>query len=1044
MNSSPSSRFRTFGKIALIGLGALVLLLASLLLFVWLALPHIVQSQAEKYVAEKTGHRLVLDVPELNPIQLTLRLGKLRLSAPDGAPLLAFTGLRVDLSTASFSRRALVFDAIRLDGLEATLVELPAGLNWTPFIAALKSKDAPDAQTGWPLHIRSFTLADGRLDYTDRRRGDGFATRIEPLDLTLTDIATQPGTAGSFKLAARSSIGARVELAGKLQLDPLAVGGSFSLADLQLGQLAPYFRNALPVPPEGVVTLAARYQVGAGRDGTGLAATFEQVEAKLAGLRVTLRDAAGPVASADDIELKDGRYQLEQNQVDIGSLAINGGRLALPGIDPPPHFTALTGTDIRVALAARQASVGRLALADGRVQAVREAAGTIDLLEALKHLAGAKPVAAAAGQPVAAPIEPAAAADVGDAAGQEAAAPWRFRIDRLALAGLGAVLRDATVTPAAELAFDDLTLDVEGVGDDMTAPLPLRLAFDIRSGGRFEGAGTVVPATQFAELKLRLADFSLKPIQPYLADRTSLVIANGKLSIDGNARRDAGQAVFQGGFSLRNLSLAEGEAGNTLLAWKDLGTTELTVTPQRLAIGELRLNGLDTRLLIDKDKNVNLKRVVKAVPDAAPSGDKDAAPAYRVDVERVRIDNSELFFSDHSLVLPFGTRIHGLRGSLGNLSSRPGGVPGQLQLEGTVDEYGLARATGEVDLLDPTGFMDIRVVFRNVEMTRLTPYTATFAGRKIDSGKLALDLQYKIAQRQLQGENRIVMDKLVLGERVASATAQDLPLDLAVALLQDSAGRIDLGLPVAGSLDDPQFSYGQIIGKAFGNLVTGIVTAPFRALAALFGGKGKMDDIAFEAGAGRPTPPEREKLVKLAAALAQRPGLVLAVRGTHAEIDRAALQDAQARHAVVQQMGLRVEDGIDPGPLSTRQPRVQAALEVLFAGHFGAAELAALREGFRRASPRQPAAGGANPVDPSGPDLHAHLFERLRARESVGDDQLQALARARAANAIGVLKSAGLAAERLATRPPQAVEPVGGEVPLLVSLEAAGAAGKTD
>ena len=133
------------------------------------------------------------------------------------------------------------------------------------------------------------------------------------------------------------------------------------------------------------------------------------------------------------------------------------------------------------------------------------------------------------------------------------------------------------------------------------------------------------------------------------------------------------------------------------------------------------------------------------------------------------------------------------------------------ELDGQVDDYGLARAVGQIDLFNPTDYTDIKVVFRNVEMNRLTPYSATFAGRKIESGKLSLDLEYKIKNRQLQGDNQIIMNKLILGERVESPTAMNLPLDLAIAILEDSDGVIDLGLPVSGSLDDPQFSYGGII-----------------------------------------------------------------------------------------------------------------------------------------------------------------------------------------------------------------------------------------
>ena len=102
--------------------------------------------------------------------------------------------------------------------------------------------------------------------------------------------------------------------------------------------------------------------------------------------------------------------------------------------------------------------------------------------------------------------------------------------------------------------------------------------------------------------------------------------------------------------------------------------------------------------------------------------------------------------------------------------------------------------------------------------------------RRIDSGKLSVDLEYKIKQRQLSGENKFVINKLKLGEKVDSAEAANLPLDLAIAILEDSDGVIDLDLPITGSLDDPKFSYGSIVWKAIRNVLGKIVTAPFRAL----------------------------------------------------------------------------------------------------------------------------------------------------------------------------------------------------------------------
>lgn len=1040
-------------KLALGLLGALTVLL----LFLWLALPRIIQSQAEKFVVAKTGHRLEMARPEFNPFTLSLRLANLKLAEPDGQPLLAFDALLVDLSIASLPRRGLVFDAIRLDGLQLTLVERAAGgLNWTPFLAALKSKeDEPDAPLP-RLEIASLVLAGSHLDFADRRTTPGFATRVEPFDFSLSDISTQPDDSGKFSLAARTAFGAQLRLQGELTLNPFGVAGEITLDDLQLGQLAAYLKNGLPGAPEGKVSLAARYR--AGNQGQRLDALVEDIAVKVAGLRVPLAADGAAAMQVAAIDLAGGRFDLANQSLKLARLDVAGGKLDLPGVQSPPSFGALTLENLDVALAERKASLGSVVFRDGRVRAVRNAQGKVDLQEALQAIVAALPKENK-------PAEPANAPD------GRTPPPWRYQVGKIELAGWGLAVRDESLGQPVELALEKLAFSATGLSDDLKAALPVSLGFDVATGGHFEATGKVVPAEAAADIQLKLADLSLKPVQPLLATKTSLRIADGTFATDGRLVFNAKGPDFRGQFDLRKLLIVEAD-GDTLLAWKSFAGQKLAVTASRLDIGELRLNGLDTKLIIEKDKSINFKSALKSEPASAtapaaapitatasvpPASTSGVAPPFEISIDRLRFYNGAMFFADHSLVLPFGTRIHGLRGSLSNLNTRPGGAPAQLELEGEVDEFGMARAAGQFDLADPTGFMDIRVLFKNVEMTRLTPYTATFAGRKIDSGKLSLDLQYKLKQRQLQGENQVVIERLTLGERIESPGAADLPLDLAIAILQDSDGRIDLGLPVAGSLDDPAFSYGAIVWKAIRNVLTKIVTAPFRALGALFGGSGEqVEGIVFEAGAATLTPPEREKLERIAAMLAKRPRLQLTLAGLYAEADRVALQDLQLRRTVLTRLGERINEKYDPGPLSTAQPKTRGVLEDLYAERFGASDLAALKEGFRRANPGQLEEGVAgkmmsrlsgllrekktlseNEVEQlKGGDFHALLFERLRGKEGVGDEPLRELGKARAEYAFQTLKAAGAAVERMQQAAPEPGDSVAGGVPLKLALEA--------
>ncbi|GAB1392564.1 DUF748 domain-containing protein [Rhodocyclaceae bacterium] len=1023
-------------KIALIGAGVFVVLI----LLLWLALPRILQSQAEQFISEKTGHRLSMARPEFNPFALRLRLSALQLVRPDGESLLSFDELVVDVAAASLPLRALVFDDIRLTGPELTVVQLADGnLNWGGLLAALKNPaDKPEEKQGLPrFDIRHFELAGGRVAFADRREGKGFSTRIEPLDITLTDVSTLPDDSGKFSLQAKTAIGAELTLDGTADLNPLALAGNVTLKGLALEPLAPYLKAALPGIPKGTADLAARYRIANG--GSQLDTVVEGIDVSLSGLQLPL-SANGAGLTIGNVHLKDGRYELVPQQLIVAGVTLDRMELLLPSIERPLSLAKVSLEGAKVNLGERQVSLASFAIAAGQLQGTRSADGKLPILEALQALA-------AGNQKPAAPTE--------------AGKPWQFRLDELVVSDLGIRLRDEGVSPAGELALEKIALHVEGVTQDMAQPLPVRLAFNVASGGQFEAVGKYTPAGALADFKLKLSDLSLKPAEAYIARKADVQFASGHISTAGQLSMDSKGPMYRGDFSVRDLRINEAGTTNVLLGWKNFSTSSLTATSKKLDIGELRLNALDTKLIIDKNKVVNFKKVLKPAPASATETSVPAAAVkeegFLVNVDRLRFYNGQMWFADESLMLPFGTRIHGLRGSMSHLSSQPGGARGQLELEGEVDEYGMARAVGQVDLFDPTGFMDIRVLFKNVEMTRLTPYMATFAGRKIDSGKLSLDLQYKIQQRQLQGENQVIVDRLKLGERIESPTAKDLPLDLAIAILEDSDGRIDLGLPVAGSLDDPSFSYGAIVWKAITNVLTKIVTAPFRALGALFGGGEKLDSIAFEAGVSQLTPPEREKLAKVASAMTKRPGLVLGISGGYAEADRVALQDVQLRRTIFKQIGERVSEERDPGPLSTALPRVRAALEELYGQRYGASDLGALKEGFRQANPGQLEESIAGKMvsrfsallrekktlseaevgQLKGIDFYGLLYERVRAKEAVGDERLQALASARALHALNTLKAAGVAVERLQQRAAEKLEPSEGNVPLKLALEAA-------
>ncbi|MCA1979104.1 MAG: DUF748 domain-containing protein, partial [Thiobacillus sp.] len=424
----------------------------------------------------------------------------------------------------------------------------------------------------------------------------------------------------------------------------------------------------------------------------------------------------------------------------------------------------------------------------------------------------------------------------------------------------------------------------------------------------------------------------------------------------------------------------------------------------------------------------------KPAAEAKPAAPGQAAPpVFPVAVERVRIVGANAEFADLSLTPQFGTRMHDLSGVVTGLSSDPQ-TTAQVELDGKVDDYGSARVRGSLQPFRATEFTDLTLAFRNLEMTRLTPYSGKFAGRRIDSGKLSVDLEYKIKARQLSGENKFIVNKLKLGERVESPDAVNLPLDLAIALLEDSNGVIDLDLPVSGSLDDPKFSYGRIIWKAIVNVLTKLVTAPFRALGKLLGvSSEKLEAVDFDPGSSALLPPEQEKLKTLAEALAKRPALTLTLEpGYDPEADRRALQVQAMRRDAAAAAGIKLAEGEAPGPVDVNNYKIQTWLEDRYKAAAGKEAYQKLRAGYQDKN----ASAAARVLESEtverlarrfktrdeGPAsaFHAELLERLTQQTKVGDEALTRLAQARGQAMRDALLKLGLDPARVAVGAPAA------------------------
>lgn len=683
-------------------------------------------------------------------------------------------------------------------------------------------------------------------------------------------------------------------------------------------------------------------------------------------------------------------------------------------------------------LAARRATLERVFLEGGQLSVVRDKQGGIDLLGWLPSAGAATPPAQANGS------------------------PWTATAGTVQVSKVNVDLHDEA--SGIKLKVVDARARVDGAGTDLKRAVKFDAALSLAEGGQFAGDGSVVPAQGAVQARIKASGISLKPLQPLLSQYLKLNIAGGTLSAQGKlatggGTRDKPGVRYVGDFDIAGLAIKETD-GDDFASWRNFGAAELTATvsPNRLEIPELRIAGVDAKLMIEEDRSFNAARfLVKqpaataaAAPVAATAGDAEPFP---VRIRRTRITDSKLAFTDLSLRPQFAARIQDLNGVVNGLATSRT-ARAQIELDGRVDEFGLARIRGETSLAAPRDNTDVQFVFRNVDLVSASPYSMKFAGYRIAEGRISLELQYKIRDRKLEGDNKIVIDKLTLGERVDSPDALKIPLSLAIAILKDSDGRIDLGLPVTGDLDDPQFSYGAVIWKAVANVLTKIVTAPFRALGAMLGvNADKLESVVFDPGSGKLLPPEKEKLKQVAQILARREGLKLSVASPYSTAsDGAALKARAVRRDVGLKAGIKLAADEEPGPLDFGDRSIRTALREVYAQRFGDTALSKAKAAAEAA----PSASGPVPVwqrvgrfvqgEPQVADssaFYTQLRERLEREQALPGDALPALAAERAKAIAAALAEAGLGAARVATGAPEAVEAAAGAtVPAKLGLDA--------
>jgi uncharacterized protein DUF748 len=292
-------------------------------------------------------------------------------------------------------------------------------------------------------------------------------------------------------------------------------------------------------------------------------------------------------------------------------------------------------------------------------------------------------------------------------------------------------------------------------------------------------------------------------------------------------------------------------------------------------------------------------------PSAVPSPAASATPIPAdLEVGRVGLKNGQVDYNDYFIRPNYAASLSSLMGDIGTFGTKTS-VPAAVRLQALVNGNAPLQINGSINPLTPLAYVDLKANAKGVELTNVSTYSVKYTGYPITSGKLTVDVHYLLENQKLTAQNHILIDQLTFGDKVESKSAMNLPIRLAVAILKNPQGEIDLRLPVSGSLSDPEFSLGGIIWHALAGLIVKAATSPFNLIASAIGAGGggeNLNYVAFKPGWASLTPTAQKKLDTVAKALQARPSLHLEIIGrVDPKLDLEKLPEALLEQAVATQ-----------------------------------------------------------------------------------------------------------------------------------------------
>jgi hypothetical protein len=771
--------------------------------------------------------------------------------------------LSVENASLNLRERRAAAETIKISGPKLVArVNHDRSLNLQKLIVSRETAPAPvtnapvlRAEEPWSFSLGKLALESAAVVFEDLAHKQPFRTEVTNISCTLEHFTTRRDSDAGFRFGLTSELGEKISGEGTLSVNPVRSGGVVSVSQVALKKYMAYLETAFNGRiSDGRLSAHVPYQCAI-RDGA-IDAALTNSALTLTGFEFQSNDEGEPVLTVPELS------------VDVAQASLND----------------------------RSAIVRSVRSMKGQLNLQRNTKGLLNLVELFA--VGGQTNSSSGKDPA------------------EKAASWSVLLEQVGIQDYGIHVRDEVPIPAVEVRFAGLSLEVNGLSTASNAPVEILFSTLVNEQGgiALKANGTLRPLA--AKAQVGITNLPVGIIHPYTLQYARVADLSAALDADAAVSCDISQTQkmeldLKGNLSIRDLHTSDGLMNRELLCWTNLSLTGIGVSawPPKVEVERVGLDGLRACVWLDTNKVSNLEFVLSQPTNStamAPKPSETTSPSspqasstlkLPLSIALVTVSNSAISFVDGSITPSFEFAIRELGGVLKGLSTTSV-APAHLEFGGALGQQAPFTLSGEMRPFGESLSLNLSFSNRNTQVPVFTPYMSKYAGYPLNKGRLGMQLQYEIEDKALKAQNRFEIDQLMLGAPSGSPDATKLPVKLAIALLKDRNGKIELDVPVEGKLDDPEFRVGRVILKVVANVITKAATSPFKLLGSLVGGGEELSFLEFQPGTTILLGGETNKLAKLLKALEERPAINLEISGS-ADLARdseaLALESVRAR-----------------------------------------------------------------------------------------------------------------------------------------------------